>query len=147
MRVESLFGVVTLVAELADHRLDVGEGPISCIHSTLVLLYCFHLNLHLVARLASKFLHVTAYELYLGVQVLIPLLSVLGPFLKLQVSNFKLVHDTLVLLLALLEESILVGQLTQLPGKLRELSFKLFHCRLVRLPVVLKLALQLPVLL
>ena len=130
--------MVAFVAELADHRLDVSEGPISRIDTALVLLNGFHLNLDLIAGLSSKFLHVATYELNLGVQIVVPLLSVLVPFLKLQVSDLKLIHDTLVLLLSLLEESILVGQLAQLLRKLRELAFKFLQAERIEISVAVR---------
>ena len=87
MRPHLLPRVITLLAELADHRLDVGKGTVCRIGPPLVLLNCAHLDPNLFPSLLGELLHVPLDELHLGIQVRVSLLRIFKLLFKLEVLH------------------------------------------------------------
>ena len=109
------------MSKLLDHRLNVCEGAIGCVNTSLSLLNAFNLMLHLFTSLLSKLLHVAFYELNLGVEVSVPYIGILKLFFKLEIPNFQLVNRSLILLLFFLQILIGICQFRELSSEFGEL--------------------------
>ena len=94
------------MAELLDHRVNVGEGTIRGLFFSLLHLDVTHLDLNLLTSLLSQLLHVAFNKLNLRIKICVACICILELFFKFQVSDLKLMNLPLVLLFTLFKAQI-----------------------------------------